>query len=440
MSLVVVEINDYALRVARGTDLVLASPGYALVDKQNVEVGSAAFAKSRLRPLQSFNRFWHQLNEIPLKQVEQPIRHHADLVYAHLSSVYEQAGAPDEAVFAVPGSYTTEQLALMLGVARACGFNVVGLVDAAVASAATAPQSGPGVHVEIHQHQTVLTRIDVDEHISQRSVETIEDAGINRILDACVSSIADTFIKQSRFDPLHHATTEQALYDELGSWLHALCEAPEIAVGVEHQGRRIDARLRREDILESLSGVYDAIVKRVEGSPRVLLSERLARLPGFVERLSKHDVLAGDAVFQGCQAHLLKIRANSSAAGVGYLTRLPTTPVSEKVSSTAPRPASEKSAAKSCPTHLLSGERAYPLSTTPVYLAKSGQVANAPEEHSVCSVVISGDQARVVVLNSTRVLINGQAVKGGAGLAAGDRIEFPDDGVVFTSIEVAPGA
>jgi hypothetical protein len=436
MALCVVEINDYGLRVARGTELVLVSPGYALVDKHSVEVGSAAFAKSRLQPLQSFNRFWHQLNEIPLKQVEQPIRHHADLAFAHLSSIYEQAGAPDETVFAVPGSYSTEQLALMLGVARACGFNVVGLVDAAVASAASAPKSGQAVHVEIHQHQTVLTWIDVDEHVSQRRVETIDDAGINRILDATLSSIADTFIAQSRFDPLHHATTEQSLYDELGTWLQVLCEAPEIAVGVEHQGRRIDARLRREDIVKALSGVYDAIVQRVEGSPRVIISERLARLPGFAERLPKHEALPGNAVFLGCQAHLLRIRAKKSEAGVGYLTRLPVVPVSDKASAPARRPAGTAPTSTPCPTHLLSGERAYPLSITPIYLTKSGQVVNAPEQHSVCSVVVAGDKAQVEVLNSTRVLINGRAVDGVAGLAAGDRIEFPDDGVVFTSIEV----
>ena len=74
---------------------------------------------------------------------------------------HDMAGEVEEALLAVPGSFTSAQLSLLLGLAQASPFSVTGLVDAAVA--ATAATAGPGSynHLDIQLHQTVVTSLEV---------------------------------------------------------------------------------------------------------------------------------------------------------------------------------------------------------------------------------------------------------------------------------------
>ena len=48
--------------------------------------------------------------------------------------------------------------------------------------------------------------------------------------------IADAFVKQSRFDPLHTAETEQLLLDRLTDWLAVASSRESIALEIEYMG------------------------------------------------------------------------------------------------------------------------------------------------------------------------------------------------------------
>ena len=138
----IVELNDCEIRVADDARIILRSPGVAVLDKENLHLGEEAVKKAYLNPRTTYNRYWHKMNQDALPTANRRFRHHADLVYTHLLKIHEQAGTPAELLFAVPGSYSAEQLSMLLGIAAACPFSAVGLVDIAVASAASVATAG----------------------------------------------------------------------------------------------------------------------------------------------------------------------------------------------------------------------------------------------------------------------------------------------------------
>ncbi len=242
----IIELNDADIRVHHGERLMLRCPGLAVIRGDNLHLGEQAAGMTHLHPRQTHNRYWSALSQDPWPSATGVLRHNADLAHQHLISLHERAGKPAQVIFAVPGSFSTAQLALLLGISQSCPFTAVGLVDAAVA--ATAVSAGPGryQHLDLQLHQAVLTRIDVQEQVERHSVDVIEGSGILALYDAAAEFISDTFIQQSRFDPLHRAETEQALYDQLSRALATLQSQAEVMLDIAASGSRHQVRLTRD--------------------------------------------------------------------------------------------------------------------------------------------------------------------------------------------------
>ncbi|MEJ2759969.1 MAG: hypothetical protein P8126_00120, partial [Gammaproteobacteria bacterium] len=215
MAVSVIELNDSEIRVSRDTEIILRTPGYAVLRSDDLVLGEQAERVAHLNPRQTNNRYWSNLNQNALSILSPQARHNADLAYRHLLAIHEQAGKPEEVIFSVPGSYSKEQLSLLLGIVESCPFTAVGLVDSAVAAAAAVAGAGRCVHLDIHLHHTVVTYLEISDTVSRMAVYIVEDCGVTDIHDTCASLIADLFIQQSRFDPQHHGETEQALYDSI---------------------------------------------------------------------------------------------------------------------------------------------------------------------------------------------------------------------------------
>ncbi|NNF67730.1 MAG: hypothetical protein HKM98_09505, partial [Gammaproteobacteria bacterium] len=118
MSTLVIEINDNSLRAGDASGMLADSPGFALLDGQ-VVVGAEARAQSRLQPGRVYNHFWGDLSLESLPGKASGAQTTADLAFHHLHRVWtELPSKADRVVFATPGSYTREQLSLLLGIAR----------------------------------------------------------------------------------------------------------------------------------------------------------------------------------------------------------------------------------------------------------------------------------------------------------------------------------
>ncbi len=73
-------------------------------------------ARPRLQPGRVFSNFWGDLSLESLPSGAGSAATVDDLAYHHLNHVWSELGdKPDHVIFAMPGSYTREQLSLLLG-------------------------------------------------------------------------------------------------------------------------------------------------------------------------------------------------------------------------------------------------------------------------------------------------------------------------------------
>ncbi|MBQ0799938.1 MAG: hypothetical protein KBT63_11710 [Porticoccaceae bacterium] len=323
----IIELNDTGIVCHHGEQQIL-SPGYALLTKQGVTTGSAARARAWLEPQHSFNQYWHQLSMAPLSAHNTHARHYADLAYAQLQQLHFEAGAPKEIIFSIPGSFNHEQLAILLGLAKACGLEVTGLVDSAVCALASKHLEitnnldiKNAVHLDIHLHNAVLTTLTCDSsdnltvqhsvpHIRRAEVFTLTGLGLKSLEDAWVQTIAKRFIGEYRYDPLHTATGEQALRDQLSDWLLALETASEITISLATPNGQLQLGMTRTNFIEAIQEKLEALsraairtVTEHADNTSLLLSHRVAALPGIDALLPGAFSLAADSVIAGCRAH-----------------------------------------------------------------------------------------------------------------------------------------
>jgi len=436
MTTCVIELNDSEIRVAKGSEIIVRSPGYAVVDNGKIEIGALALKQARLNPRAAHNRYWKNLNQDPLQYPSSCARHNADLAFAHLLAIHEQAGKPKQAIFAVPGSFSNEQLALLLGLVEASPFKAVGLVDTAVAALALVAGMGDYVHVDIHSHQVVLSRINVTQRVNRTSVQLVDGVGLATIFDTVAQLIADLFVKESRFDPQHYPETEQALYDQIPACLQALQTHAEIAVEIQYKQTQYQARLTADLLLQALQAQYQKIITAVEMTDTLLISDRLAGLPGLVARLNGAKVLSPTVSFEACQKHEAIIR--SSGTSLNYVTSLPAT--SEPT--ITGDPGDDQQITLNVPpdkqaiTHILHGYLAFPLGNECLYLSASGEISTNNNNGSHCSAMLDRGQVWIKPKGEITVFINGNQLQHATEVKAGDIISFTGSKTEYIFIHV----
>ena len=237
MTEIALEINDAGLlALTEAGPAGPASPGFALLDGREIHVGERARRAARLEPRFVSHRHWERLDLDPVGRPFPRGATHADLVYAHLSRFWaELVDALDQptptlsVLLVVPGSYAPEELGLLAGIARACEIPVVGMVDAAVAAVSSGWAEGPAaeaaprsaLHLDLRQHRAVWSLVRAGERLRRSHVESLEGAGLARFQQAWLGAIAESFVRGTRFDPLHDGATEQVLFDRLPEWIGA---------------------------------------------------------------------------------------------------------------------------------------------------------------------------------------------------------------------------
>ena len=436
MGIAVIELNDSEVTVVRAGSVVARSPGIAVIKEDRIELGQAALQSTHMDPRNTFSRFWSNLNQDGFKRRTKLARHNADLAYAHLLSLHEMADDVEEVVFAVPGSFTTDQLSLLLGLAQASPFSPEGLVDSAVAATAAAAGAGSYNHLDIHLHHTVVTSLEVSGTVDRAAVKVVDDVGLLDIQDKCVNHIADLFIRQSRFDPLHHAATEQALCNSLSQCLQELRTEADALVDIGFENARYQARVNRERLVEALQPLYNRISAVADLARVSLVNGRLAGLPMFTEHLAaagiEAEVLDERAVFTGCMGYVSGHKTGEE--DIYFVTQLRA--VAGPAISAASTAGLEQKP-EDAPTHVLLDAEAHPLGQAPLYLTAQGASSEAGGQESLCSVSLNGVAATLAPSSAdTAVYVNGHAVTGDTRLKPGDVVGFAGSAHEFTLIRV----
>jgi hypothetical protein len=268
-----------------------ASPGYALFDGASILVGRAARRRARLLPLQCDTWFWDRLDTASLPRPFPAKLRRADLACAHLGQVFrEMGGDPGAVILLVPGWFSTEALALLLGIARALSLPVSGLLDSSFAAAMSRDEAAPFVHLDIHLHRAAAALVaGSGEELFRDEVLCDGDLGLVALENAWATLIAEKFLRETRFDPLHLAASEQRLYDGIPELLKALRSRAKAAFTLDSDGKTWSVDVSRDELVRSAIPYYGkvaALASSFEDAGTILVSHHLDALPGMSDFLA----------------------------------------------------------------------------------------------------------------------------------------------------------
>ena len=92
------------------------------------------------------------------------------------------------------------------------------------------------------------------------SVETIQNVGIYAMQDALLKSLQHSFIQNDRFDPLHYASTEQQLFDQLSDVANEIEKVGKGNVNVEHESRVHSASVDKKQWNSAVSPILNKLI------------------------------------------------------------------------------------------------------------------------------------------------------------------------------------
>lgn len=296
MGICTIDINDSGLRLLQKGQTLARSPGYANL-AQEVVLGLPAEQRACLEPLQTTSHFWQQMVQDRLPQPVNTDKTPADLVWLHLLELWSQAAvSADGVVFATPSSFNRQQLELLLGIAEQCPFRTLAVVDAAIAAAAwlsqveKTPQTKAFFYLDIHLHQTLLTEIYIENATWVRDKTISFATGVAALNDTLIKLIAEQFIQETRFDPLHQGQTEQSLYNHLPALLATLENKTDVLVrldAVQHQpSLHLTAGKVQERLARAFKNTTDELNHLLGDGVLLLVSHRLLPYHGLLSALS----------------------------------------------------------------------------------------------------------------------------------------------------------
>ncbi len=365
--MLVLEINDAEIVLGRDGEVLYRQPGVAVVDPDGAVFGHQALARSRLHPQQTHNAFWQRLNADPVTPAGPGVANQADLVYLQLGSIRAAAGLDlpgndrTAVVVAAPATLAPEQLAVLLGIAHEAGFDVVAIVDSAVAAACLQPLAGRCRVVDVSLHRSLVTQLDIDDAeeamLCRTAVDEIPAAGYAVLVEGWVDVVADRFVDGTRFDPLRIAETEQQVYDQVVAGIQA--GGPELTIEIVHGDVTRRVSVSRHALAEKSRQRYDLLARSIGDPTTLAISHRVQRLPGLASFLQElgHDLrpLSTTAVATGIAEHAARFEpptgeARGRKAGARLVTALP-----------ARREGASGAIRRRPPTHLLCGTLAVSL-------------------------------------------------------------------------------
>ena len=472
MGVLALELNDAGLVSSAGEGWRDEGPGYALLDPDRLLLGAEARAQARLRPRRLVTRFWARLDTAPLLQATAYAGSNADLACAQLDAIWRRRpGGIDWLLPVIPGGFDRDALELLLGVTAELGIPVRGLVDAAVAATTRRAPGRELAHLDFSLHGALLTRIAQGDALERVEAMVLPEAGLLGLEDAWARAAAGVFVEQTRFDPLHAAASEQALYDRLPGWLAKLHEAEEARVELPLNGESLAATLARAPLVAVAGHAYRALAAELErwrrpGTGLVLqLSHRALALPELARFLGEQPgieilPLPPEAAVAGALARLDALPANS-ADGPRFVTRLPALgnlPPAPGPGATGMGVAGvgatrigttgmAAAAAEAQPTHLLHGAEALPIGpaglaigTAPPRDRPALPLSGLPAGVSRLHCIVRRDERGIVVEDLSRFgsFVNDERVDGRRVLVVGDRLRLGSPGVLLQLIRVQP--
>lgn len=435
-------LNDAGITLLNDQGILYREPGFAILNDEHLTTGNAAFGQARINPRGIQHRYWSALESKPLTDKRFNHLSAADLVSRQLEQMWAAAGGADpQLIVAVPAYMDAGNLGLLLGVAGDVGLSFVTLVDAAVAATRREYTDAVLVHIDIGLHESMLSRMLQNGQSQVERTEVLQDCGVNALYNAWIKTLAETFVQQSRFDPLHTAETEQILFNKLGKWLALAATDDVVELEIEFAGIRHCAEIESLSLIAAAAPYYQMIVSklralyRADEVPAIQITDRVARLPGLADMLKAR---VGGEIFAlepGATARGALVRCRdrqASTAGVSLLRQLPWDQAAFKLE----RPEVDKTPGN-LPTHILHNNTAYAIGSLPLVMGSQtsesdrgvllgNDMPGVSRRH--CSVSRVGQQCIVEDHSRYGTFVNGHRISGSTVLQVGDSLRVGSPG------------
>lgn len=433
-SCLAIELNDALLAVAGPAGLLHGEPGHVAVVDGRAEFGMAALPFLKRLPRMTNSRYWRDLSRTPLTLPLPGFHSAADVASAQLAALWRRFGAgTDGALYAVPSTWTDQQCALLAEISQTLAIPVLGMVDGAVAPSR---QPSPGqelVYLDAGLHELTLTRLRQGEEVSVGEHATFPRLGIEPLLLLVMDALARRFVETSRFDPLHDADAEQALFDQLPGWFAALIPGGSVRLELTTRSGVFGALVAGSQLQASITAAFEPLLQGLragiaERGPHLLqVHDRLAAIPGVLDALLQLPDTEVHALPAGAGALGLQARADGilqaqprGRRALAWAPGLPGQPV--------PAPGSAAQAALT-PTHLLFRHRALRLGPGPFRIGTElpeGEAGLALDaglrgvSRAHCTIRAEKGAWRVFDHSRFGTWLNGHRLEGAAVLQAGD--------------------
>jgi len=339
-----IELNDVGVILAAKDEPAEASPGIAFWDGSRLRVGEEARRSQYVSPRSVNDSFWDRLSQDPLPRPLGFAVSSADLAHAHLESLWSPvASASQEVVIALTAGFDVERLGLLLGIAQSLSIPVVGVVDAAVVLAANEAVDAV-IHVDLQRYRAVITRVECGETCVRGVHVRVDSHGWCSFMDRLATGAAESFVRRTRFDPLHRPGDEQALHNRLFAGLAGSRESGGILFEIAAAGRTGSVHVSTREFAQDLAPLAAPLVDRVRKllrpgeSTLCQLTARVGELPGLLEAFQSGLDCEVVSLAEGAAARRARSRLSdlqSLEPAVPYVTKLERNPGQRPRSATA---------------------------------------------------------------------------------------------------------
>ncbi len=427
MEFTCIDICEAGIVVTKDSEVIDTSPAIAVSRENLVVTGLQAASEQYQIPQFTYSRFWKNLNQKKLPNRNSQIRHNADLAYAHLKDIVKRVGRMDKVVVAVPSEYGESELSLLAGIFEALKIKISAIVDSNVASLSSWAPEGQYHVLKIYPHHVTVCKLKIKSEVILEDVEVIESIGWHTFRQKLADYTADLFLRQTRFYPFHEAESEKMLNDQVPKFMQQSSISSTFEASIVHDGVPYTARLSSSEITELLREPMETIYRTIDDNHRrILVSERLASVPGINRIFVDYSVLKGSACESGIAQNAEEIL--ESASSLYLIERLPIThsPIINKNA--------EKNSNKNEVTHILSENQAFSLKNKPLKLRSTS--TNENNETFGSAEVLLLDGLATLKPNRQKVSLNNEILTSIRTLKIGDSIVVYPNGTRYIAIKL----
>ena len=446
-----IELDDRSVSFARDGRVLSSAPSAVWDGSTGDLPGANAWSGLRRHPTAASTRHLGSLLSQPVATDRTVALVAAELV----RRLAAQAPTAEERVWmAVPARASAQGLSAMLAIARSLSLPVDGFVDSAVASVAALGLERSAIVLEVGMHHAAATYIDRDgAQVRRRRTVISERGGLMSFYQGWLELVSTTMVKQTRFDPLHDAATEQQLFDSLAGWAREAADQGSANAVLTKGAERFEVALTRDQFAQAGQSLHRELVRllhelRPAGAPVTLVVPAvIGQLPGLHDELEQFvdcELVSLPEGFAALAISKLDLPERTSDDPVRLLRRLPVSEGPGENTAVGRGTLSTRHGRNVSPSHLLLNGQVYALGVEsivigrlpagPRTIALPDGLAGVSRRH--CTLAPEGDELVLLDHSSFGSYVNGERVAERVRVRAGDRVRLGDPGVELALIAV----